>query len=220
MSDLIFFKTMLKIGYRNYCKIDFADIFVNCSPLGMDHYSKLSDNELVILFREGNELAYIEIYNRYVVSLTDFAESKLYSFEDARDLIQDLFTNLWTERHTIQINEHLKAYLFAAVRYQVINKIRKNIVRRDYAEKLKSLSPAYCSLDEELNARELDTTIRKRLSELPEKTKSIYQRSREQNKTIKEIAEEFKVSDQTVKNQISIALKHLRASVSMFLGLF
>ncbi|PTS97111.1 RNA polymerase subunit sigma-70 [Pedobacter sp. HMWF019] len=186
----------------------------------MDHYRKLSDNELIILFREGNELAYIEIYNRYVVSLTDFAESKLYSFEDARDLIQDLFTSLWTERDTIQINEHLKAYLFAAVRYQVINKIRKNIVRRDYAEKLKSLSPAYCSLDEELNARELDTTIRKRLSQLPEKTKSIYQRSREQNKTIKEIAEEFKVSDQTVKNQISIALKHLRESLSMFLGLF
>lgn len=186
----------------------------------MDHYSKLSDNELVILFREGNELAYIEIYNRYVVVLTNFAESKLYSFEDARDLIQDLFTTLWTDRYSITINEHLKAYLFGAVRYQIINRIRKNIIRRDYAEQLKSLSPAYRCLEEELNAKELDATIRSKLSQLPEKTKSIYQRSREQNKTIKEIAEEFNVSDQTVKNQISIALKHLRRSLSVFLSLF
>lgn len=186
----------------------------------MDYYSKLPDHELVILFSEGNELAYIEIYNRYVVQLTDFAESKLYSFEDARDLIQDLFTTLWTNRNNVSVNEHLKAYLYGAVRHQVINKIRKNIVRKDYAERIQSLSVAYHSLDEELNAKELDVTIRLKLAELPEKTKFIYQRSREHNKTIKEIAEEFNVSDQTVKNQISIALKHLRKSLSVFFSFF
>lgn len=62
-----------------------------------------TDDRLAVLLQNGDESAYTEIYKRYAPALTAFAESKLYSLEDARDVIQDLFTDrripqlpLWT----------------------------------------------------------------------------------------------------------------------------
>jgi len=184
----------------------------------MADYSTYSDFELISLLKDSDndQKAYAEIYRRYVRLLVRFAESKLYSLEDARDIVQDLFTNFWSERLDLHIQDNLKSYLFGIAKYQIINKIRKNVVRESYAGKLRALSPAYHSLEEELNARELSTNVRSKLDQLPQKTKYIYQRSRDEHKTIKEIAEELNLSDQTVKNQISIALNHLRKSLSSF----
>ncbi|MFI5136918.1 MAG: RNA polymerase sigma factor [Sphingobacteriales bacterium] len=179
-----------------------------------------SDDELITLLKKGDQAAYAEIYKRYVITLVRFAESKLYDMEEARDLVHDLFTNLWSEKDTLIIKDNLKSYLFAVTRFQIINKIRKNVVREEYAAKLRSISPAFHSLEEELNARELDANIRTKLAELPDKTQYIYQQSRVEEKTIQEIADDLNLSNQTVKNQVSIALKHLRQSLSSFLFTF
>ncbi|AOM78402.1 RNA polymerase sigma-70 factor [Pedobacter steynii] len=184
----------------------------------MANYNTFSDLELISLLKDSahDQKAFSEIYSRYVRVLIRFAESKLYTLEDARDVIHDLFTGLWDERSTLEIQESLKSYLFGIAKYKIINKIRKNIVRESYAEKLRTLSPAYHSLEEELNAKELRTNVRSKLDQLPQKTRYIYQSSRDEHKSIKEIAEELNLSDQTVKNQISIALNHLRKSLSAF----
>ncbi|MGN6177611.1 MAG: RNA polymerase sigma-70 factor [Mucilaginibacter sp.] len=180
----------------------------------------LPDAELVLLFKEGDEEAYAEIYRRYVIALTRFAESKLFDLEDARDLIHDLFVNLWADKDDLIITDSLKAYLFAVTRFQIINKIRKNIVREAYAEKLRTLSPAFHSLEAELNARELEDNLKARLAALPDKTQYIFRQSREEERTTQDIAEELNLSNQTVKNQVSIALKHLRQSLSSILFFF
>jgi RNA polymerase sigma-70 factor (family 1) len=179
----------------------------------------LSDQELLTRFRVGDEEAYAEIYRRYIIALVRFAESKLFNLEEARDLIQDLFMHLWRDREVLRIDINLKSWLFANARHRIIDHIRKNVVREGYCEKLKTLSPAFHSLEEELNARELQARINNKLEELPEKTQKIYH-NRENGKTVRQIAEELNLSDQTVKNQLSIAMKHLKSSLTSFLFLF
>lgn len=179
----------------------------------------LSDKELLTRFRSGDSEAYAEIYRRYIAALVRFAESKLFDLEEARDLIQDLFMHFWRHRETLDIDANLKSWLFANTRHRIIDRIRKNVVREEYCEKLKALSPAFHSLEEELNARELQTRIHNKMGELPEKTQKIYQ-NRESGKTVREIAEELNLSDQTVKNQLSIAMKHLKSSLTSILFIF
>lgn len=178
-----------------------------------------SDNELLTLFKSGDEAAYAEIYKRYIAALVRFTESKLYDLEEARDLIQDLFTTLWRDRATIKIDTNLKSWLFANARYRIIDHIRKNVVRETYAEKLRTLSPPFQSLEEELNARELQTQINSKLSELPEKTQRIWQ-NRENGKTVEQIAGEMNLPEQSVRNQLSTAMKHLKSSFTSLLFLF
>jgi RNA polymerase sigma-70 factor (family 1) len=174
----------------------------------------LSDHELVDLLKKDDELAFEAIYKRYAEALSGFASSKLYSIEDSRDVTHDLFIKLWEERHHLVVTGNLKSYLFAAIRYRIIDKIRKNITREEYSAMVQSLDDnRTASFEQQLDAKELQQTINSALDSLTPKTRKIYQLSRVEHKTIAEIASLLEISEQTVKNQLTIALNHLRATL-------
>jgi len=178
-------------------------------------YTKLTDEQLIILLKKDDQPAFTEIYNRYAESLAGFAASKLYSLDDARDIIHDLFVKLWESRDEVYITSNLKSYLFSIVRHRIIDKIRKNITREEYASMAQSLIVSgHDSADKQVEAKELQQTIEKSLSQLPPRVKEIYKLSRDEGLSNHEIAEKLNLSEQTVKNQLSAALKHLRSSLS------
>ncbi|MET4137643.1 RNA polymerase sigma-70 factor [Pedobacter sp. UYP1] len=177
----------------------------------MKAYTRLDDFQLIELLKGDDESAFAEIYSRYAENMAGFACSKLYSLEDARDLIHDLFVKLWENRNQLVISSNLKTYLYLLVRHRIIDKIRKNITREEYAESLKSLRYAYHnSIEQKIYLKELENTIEKSLNELSPRVKEIYQMSRVEELSIKEIAEKLGLAEQTVKNQLSTALKHLQ----------
>jgi RNA polymerase sigma-70 factor (family 1) len=179
--------------------------------------TKLTDEQLVILLKDGDKAAFTEIYNRYAESLAGFAASKLYSLDDARDLLHDLFVKLWENRDQLNITSNLQTYLFAVVRHRIIDKIRKNITRQDYAAMLQRLDTGHQpGVEQQIAEKELKQQINNALNELPPRVKEIYQLSRDQNLSNSEIAAKLNLSEQTVKNQLSVALKHLRQTLSDF----
>ncbi|MES2458180.1 MAG: RNA polymerase sigma-70 factor [Bacteroidota bacterium] len=178
----------------------------------MSDYQLLSDLKLSDLLKEDDESAFTEIYSRYADKLTGFASSKLYDLEDARDIIHDVFVKLWAQRNAIMVERNLEAYLFTLVRYQIIDKIRKNITREAHMEMVIALQTSPGSeIEQQLAAKELKEQIRLALDQLSPRIREIYQLSREENRSIPEIAALLHLSEQTVKNQLSFALKHLRA---------
>jgi RNA polymerase sigma-70 factor (family 1) len=181
----------------------------------MAAYTALPDLELVDLLKRGDEEAFAEIYRRYAEALAGFAASKLFDLEDARDIIHDLFVRLWEERQQLQVDRQLKAYLFTLVRYRIVDKIRKNITRKDYAVMVQALVTGYeQGVEPQIAAKELQQSIDRSLLALSPRVKEIYLLSREENLSIPEIAEKLQLSEQTVKNQLSTALKHLRQSLA------
>jgi RNA polymerase sigma-70 factor (family 1) len=177
--------------------------------------TKLTDEQLVILLKKGDQAAFTEIYKRYAESLSGFAASKLFSLDDARDLLHDMFVKLWEDRDKLNITSNLQSYLFAVIRHRIIDKIRKNITREEYAAITQSLTNDHqSSIEQQIAEKELKLQIQKALNELPPRVKEIYQLSREQNLSNREIAEKLNLSEQTIKNQLSSALKHLRQSLS------
>lgn len=176
----------------------------------------LTDLQLIDLLKDDDEAAFAEIYKRYAKSLTDFTASKLFNLEDAQDIIHNLFVRFWEDRKQVNISSNLKTYLFTITRHRIIDKIRRNITRKEYAAMLQSLTNAYQpDIEQQIAAKELQRTIENSLNELSPKVKEIYQLSREENLSIPEIAKKLGLSQQTVKNQLSTALSHLRRSVSV-----
>jgi RNA polymerase sigma-70 factor (ECF subfamily) len=172
-----------------------------------------TETELLGLLKEGDTKAFTSIYQLHAPALTGFAASRLSSVEEARDIIHDLFTHLWDSRETLQVNGSLKAYLFAAVRYRIIDQIRKNITRKEYAGMLERLYEHMVADSEaEIISKDLQHTLDHAIEDLPNRTKEIYRMSRDRHLAIKEIACQLGLSEQTVKNQLSIALHHLRHS--------
>lgn len=175
----------------------------------------LSDEQLLLHLKKGDKQAFTEIYNRYAESLAGFAASKLYNLDDARDILHDLFVKLWEERQTLAINDNLKSYLFAALRYRIIDKIRRNVTRQEYARMLKSMANSYpYGIEKNLEAKELQQLLEKSLEELPTRTRQIYRLSRQEHQSITEIAQKLNLSEQTIKNQLTMALKHLRQKIT------
>jgi RNA polymerase sigma-70 factor (ECF subfamily) len=174
-----------------------------------------TDLQLVHLLKQDDEAAFAEIYARYAEGLAGFAASKLFSLEDARDIVHDVFVKLWQERQQLIIDHNLKAYLFTLTRYRIVDKIRKNITREEYAAMVQALTLSYePGIEPQIEAKELQQRIDKSLDELSPRLREIYLLSREEDLSIPEIAEKLQLSEQTVKNQLSAALKHLRKSLA------
>ena len=178
-------------------------------------YHSLTDLQLTSLLKEDDEAAFAEIYVRYAANLTGFASSKLFSLEDSRDVIHDVFVKLWEDRKRLQVDRNLEAFLFTLIRHRIVDKIRKNITREEYAVMALALQTSYHSdTEQQIAAKELKKHIDGALQHLSPKVKEIYCLSREQHLSVAEIADKLQLSEQTVKNQLTVALKHLRESLT------
>jgi RNA polymerase sigma-70 factor (ECF subfamily) len=172
----------------------------------------INEIELLKRLRAGEEEAFNEIYNLYAPSLTSFAAARLTSLDEANDIIHDLFVHLWQDRENININLSLGGFLFAAIRYRIIDHIRHNSTKRKYAEQIAKL-PVHAQ--EETENRIFEKELREKLdtaiNQLSPRTREVFKLSRFEHLTVKEIAERMNVSEQTVKNQLTTALSQLRS---------
>jgi RNA polymerase sigma-70 factor (family 1) len=150
------------------------------------------------------------------------------SKEDAKDLVQDLFVSLWTKRHSTVISTSLCSYLFVAIKYKVINHIESNILKGNYLKSLENaVSPHDNSTSDTIASQDLEQFADAAIGQLSPKMRQVFELSRRDNLSIHEIASRLNLSEQTVKNQISKALKILRvrireisATLPFFIALF
>ncbi len=176
-----------------------------------------SDEELFEACIGGSQTAFEELYNRYWSKLYAEAYSRLRREEDAEEIVQDLFTSIWLNRHKIRLHSTVAGYLFTSVRYLVIGVIQKESVRRSYRERFKvSFTDYDNSTETEINFNELQRQIDSHVRLLPDRCRKIYELSRIHFKSNREIAELLGISEKTVENQLTKALSRLRIAMKLF----
>lgn len=177
--------------------------------------SCLTESELLSMMRDGNSKAFDEVYERYWLKLYVEAFKRLRSEDDAKDLVQDLFITLWARKQTLVVNKSLGAYLYTSIKHRVLNFIAANAVKGDYIDSLSVTIADYDNSSyERIISDDLQLFIDQRIDNLSPRVKEVYLLSRNENLSVKEIAAKLNVSDQTVKNQLTKALKDLRISIS------
>ncbi|WP_374163860.1 RNA polymerase sigma-70 factor [Arcticibacter sp. MXS-1] len=177
----------------------------------MEKIDSLSDERLVELLQRGEQKAFAEIYNRYWRVLYSSAYRRVKHAEASEEIVQDVFTKLWLNRVNLNIRTSTGAYLLTAVKYQVINYLEKEYVRRNYHNRIAWTAPdAVNSTEEEVHLRDLTRNLKSAVNSLPSKCRSVFTLSRMEYKTNREIAEALGISEKTVENQISRALKKIR----------
>jgi RNA polymerase sigma-70 factor (family 1) len=187
----------------------------------MASYHNLSDNELLSLIREDNALAYAEIYERYKFILHAHALNKTRDREEARDVVQEVFVYLWDKRATIRIDGEVSGYLYTAMRNAFLNRVSRQIVKNKYTESLKLFSQRdTVETDYRVRERQLKELIEKEIALLPPKMREVFELSRKQNFSHKEISELLDISEQTVSKQVTNALRILRVKLGIFVYLY
>lgn len=184
----------------------------------MIHYQKLIDQELTALLSKGDPYAYTEIFERYKQLLIKHAFQITQNKDEAGDIVQDVFLNLWQKKDELQIQRSLSAYLYKAVQNRVFDLIARKQVAEKYQKSIASfIEEGQCITDEQLREKELAALITKEIDALPKKMREIFLLSRQEEKSYKEIAEQLQISDQTVKLQIHNAVKRLKTRISSLL---
>lgn len=178
-------------------------------------YQQLTDDALVQLLRGSDAKAFAEIYRRHWERLALQVLKVINSREDARDIVQEIFVSLWKRRMEIELTGPLIVYLLKSVRNIAVRYIEKNITRNNYLQTLSGSIVAdtadptgYCEY------RELEQKVEQAVASLPPKMQEVYLLSRNEKMSYKEIADHLGIAENTVRKQLSNALKSLRTSVS------
>jgi RNA polymerase sigma-19 factor, ECF subfamily len=158
-----------------------------------------------------DKTSFDQIYSQYWSKLYIYAFNVLREREICEDIVQEIFVDLWTKKDEVQILE-LSSYLYQAVRYQIFNHFRKSKYKKQLLMQL-NLMDTRIKIDELYEKKELKAHIKDMISRLPRQRRMIFQMSRYDGLSNKEISENLNISLQTVKNQISGSLKYLRKSL-------
>jgi RNA polymerase sigma-70 factor (family 1) len=171
-----------------------------------------TDETLLSLIANDDKAAFTMLYRRYWEAMFLTAAKALRSQDDAADMVQDVFLSLWNRRHELSVTGSLEAYLQTSVKYKVINYIEKNITRRDYLALLADMLVNYQPPDVEsqLQLKELQQVVQSAVDQMPGKMRVVYELSRRQHLSHKEIAERLGISDETVKKHIQHALQLIK----------
>lgn len=178
-----------------------------------DTFNKKSEEELLCLIKQGNQLAFNHIYNKYWKRLFAYAYNILNEKDIVEDALHEVFIKIWTNRVSIEIS-NLESYLFVSVRNKSISLFGKVQFTEFDESIMDDLSFSPSEEEDDLRYQKLSASIEEVSKELPERCREIFMMSRYQGYSNEEIASYYEISHRTVENQLSIALKHIRKSIS------
>lgn len=169
-----------------------------------------------------------EIYLSHYARMKRFAAEYVIREEDAENIVQDVFMELWEQKFVLMSHTRLFAWLFTATRNRCLDFLRhKKVVREGtkklldaynmtFQMKLQSLE----TFDEKIFSEpDIETVIQYAIETLPEKCRKIYVMNKIEGKKQKAIAAELKISIHTVESQMAIAHRKLKEALKEYIPL-
>ncbi|MFZ4260447.1 RNA polymerase sigma factor [Sphingobacterium sp. HJSM2_6] len=179
------------------------------------------EKELLLQLKEGDCHAFEKIYLHYFTLLYTQAYHKIGDSELAKDIVQDIFTNIWKNRSSLNIQKSLSSYLFISVRNHILDRIAKAKNEEKYLDSLSSfLASEETTADGRLREKMLNEEIEKLLAGFSPRIREIFELSRRGFLSHKEIAGRLNISEQTVRGYIKEALRILKFKLESILFLF
>jgi RNA polymerase sigma-70 factor (ECF subfamily) len=168
----------------------------------------------------GSEKAFENLFKKHYSGLCGYAVKYVWDLDQAEEIVQDLFYNLWNKKNNLTIDISIEAYLFRAVRNACLNYLKHQKVRQQHANTVKSNPLSDSSSDHNpLETLELQHKIEEVVDSLPPERKKIFQLSRFEGLKYKEIADQLGLSVKTVEAQMGKALKTLRENLAEYLAM-
>jgi len=170
----------------------------------------LTDIEILTCWKEGDNKYFNLLYKRYFTSLLSIAIKKLKSVEIAKEIVQDVFLEVYLHQESIDPAGNFKGYLFTILQRKIISHYRKELskqLRQEHAPEHFQSPPLDAS--EQLEFKELQQQIINRVNKLPKQCKTVFELSRYEMLSHKEIAAYLNISTNTVEQHIRKALRRM-----------
>lgn len=165
------------------------------------------------------KIEFEEVYISYYSRMKYFAQEYVVREEDAENIVQDVFMDLWENNVLISSHTNLFSFLFTSVRNRCIDFLRRKTVAQKVKDRIqdehalllemKLQSLEY--LDDKIFAStDIETIVENAINSLPEKCRQVFVLNKIEGKKQKQIAEQLGISIHTVESQMAIANRRLR----------
>jgi RNA polymerase sigma-70 factor (ECF subfamily) len=185
----------------------------------------LTSKEILLKIIDGDKTSFERVYRFYYPRINNFAWQYLLDSEASKNIVQDVFTELWDKRDTLKKDTNLNAWLFTVTKNKSLKAISHYKSQRNYDNYIKSreLEVNFKALAEfdtsTLVFEELQSQIKVALEKLTPACRKVFEMSRFEDKKNREIATELSLSIKTVEAQISKALRSLKVDLKDYLPL-
>lgn len=171
---------------------------------------------LIHQLKNGSRTAFNTIYDIYAARLYAFCFQYIKSRQDVEEIVEDVFIKLWQNKNTIHNENSLQALLFIMAKGALIDAYRSRLNEPEYEEYVGYCNESKLSVQNASSHVEYDDfchELQRAMRKLSDTQRSIFNACKLQQLTNKEVAEKFSLSEQTVKNQLSLSLKILRGEL-------
>lgn len=157
------------------------------------------------------------LFAKYFAGLCIFARQYVFDNDKVKDIVHDVFINIWEKGELYEEEVLIKSYLFTSVKNRCFNFLRDNkkfSSHEDYMDYDSAISTP-----QPMETNELEAIIKKEIENLPDKCREVFMMSRFEEKKYSDIALQLDISVKTVEAHMSKALKILRENLSPYLEL-
>lgn len=166
---------------------------------------------------ENFNIIYKTLFHKYYPNLLFYA-TRLVGEEDAEDVVQDVFVEIWKRKEYIEIGDQIQAFLYRSVYTRALNTLKHRTIQDSYCAAMEEINqrraefyqPDNNEVIQRIEDRELRKEIYNAINELPDKCKEVFKLSYLHDMKNKEIADVLGVSLRTVEAHMYKALKFLR----------
>lgn len=175
-----------------------------------------------------NHITFEDIYLSHFSKMKHFAKEYVVSEEDAENIVQDVFMELWEKKEALTMHTNLIAFLFTSIKNRSLNLLRHkiivqetgNLLQQEYTLTLKMNIDSLEVFDQNIFAdQDMEEILSRALNSLSDRCREIFIMNKIEGKKQKEIAAELNISINTVETQMGIAYKKLRAELKDYFPL-
>jgi RNA polymerase sigma-70 factor (family 1) len=166
-----------------------------------------------------DQLAYRQLFSLFYNKLSRFVMGFTKSKELTEEIVSDVFINIWRRRKNIEEIKNLKLYLYVSAKNITFNYLKKlhreNMTDLDAVE-IEPVDP-FADPGAAMITREMNLKLKAAINDLPPRCKLIFTLIKEDSLSYKQTAQLLNISESTVENQVSIALKKISGSIQYIL---
>jgi RNA polymerase sigma-70 factor (ECF subfamily) len=178
----------------------------------------LTNPDIIRQITQGDKNAFEVLFKNHYANLCGYALKYVWELDQAEEIVQDLFFNLWNKKSQLYISSSVESYLFRAVRNACLNYLKHKKIQDNYASAVQENYSSGIRLnDNPMETLELQKRIDESIESMPPERKKIFLLSRYDGLKYKEIADKLGISVKTVEAQMGKALKYLREELKEFM---
>lgn len=170
-----------------------------------------SDMQLLVGIRNRNPSAFDELFHKYYKVLCGYAYLYLKEEEESKDIVQNLFIEIWEKKRLDKLDGDVKNYLYRAVHNRCLNYLRNTETRiRKQSDYERLNGEVNCRPQEKEMLEHIYKKLEANLEDLPRQRREAISLVYLQEKKYQDVADTMGISINSLKTHLKIGLKNLR----------